>query len=188
MNKLLRIIAIALFFVLLTVTACQTGGGETHTPIPSIFLFPAMGEEAPDDIVFTPGGVAYRANVHQQGVENPWPSIKHTEVVLGNGSEAVNVTYRDYIETRAGEARNNIIRIFREGGFWDSKLDLYSDDIPAGIRVTNSGGGGRPGMLATVLVIEVSLDVAPGQYTFEIGLEINGKDYGTVPCTVKVLE
>jgi hypothetical protein len=49
------------------------------------------------------------------------------------------------------------------------------------------GGSAFPGVIATVLVIEVSLDVEPGQYAFEIGLEIDGDDYGTVPCTIEVL-
>ena len=188
MRKLLIIIATALFVILLGVNACQPGGDETHTPIPTKDLFPAVGEQAPDDIVPTPGGVAYRANVHQQGVENPWPPIESVEVELGSGSNAVNVKYRDYIETKAGQTRNNIFYVRRRGGFWDSRLNLYAVDIPSSIKVFQEGGGGLPGTLASVLVIEISKDVKPGQYTFEIGVEINGKDYGTVPCTIRVLE
>jgi hypothetical protein len=37
-----------------------------------------------------------------------------------------------------------------------------------------------------VLVIEIAQDVDPGEYPLEIGLEINGKDYGTVTSTMKV--
>lgn len=29
--------------------------------------------------------------------------------------------------------------------------------------------------------------VTPGQYNFEVGLEINGRGYGMIPCTIKVL-
>jgi len=37
------------------------------------------------------------------------------------------------------------------------------------------------------LVIEISPDVQPGQYNFGIGIEIDGKDYGTIPCTINVV-
>ena len=81
-------------------------------PIPAKDLFPATGEEAPDDIMPVPGGgLAYRANVRQQGVENPWPPIEVTDVVLGSGSNEAHIAYRDYIETQAGETRNNVIKI-----------------------------------------------------------------------------
>ncbi len=36
-------------------------------------------------------------------------------------------------------------------------------------------------------MIEISPEIKPGQCTFEIGLEINGKDYGTIPCTIEVI-
>lgn len=147
-----------------------------------------MGEEAPDDIVGTPGGMAYRANVHQQGVENPWPPIETTEVGLGSGSKAVYIRYRDYIKTEAGETRNNIFNVRREGGFWEGSLNLYATSIPSSVTLAQSVVGGIPGTLAAVLTIEISPDAAPGQYTLEIGLEISGKDYGTVPCIIKVIE
>lgn len=172
---------------LLAVTACQLGGGETHPPIPAKDLLPAVGEEAPDDIIGTPFGPAYRANHHQEGVENPWPPIESTEVVLGSGSKVVHISYRDYIETKAGEAGKNILFI-RIPDRDIKSLNLYASDIPTGIEVTEGMRWYGPGPIAPVLVIEVSQDMKPGQYTFEIGLEINGKDYGTIPCTIKVLE
>jgi len=60
--------------------------------------------------------------------------------------------------------------------------------VPEGIGLTQVGGGGRPGILLTVLMIEISPEVPPGEYTFEIGIEINGQDYGTVPCTLYIIE
>jgi hypothetical protein len=148
------------------------------------------GTEAPDDIVPTPGGYAYRANVHEQGVENPWPPIESTKVVLGGGSDALNIAYRDYIETLAGETRNNIIHVTKEEGMlFDSQLRLYSVVVPDGIGLIDGGRGvGLPGATGAVLVIEIDPDVAAGQYSFEIGIELDGKDYGTIPCTVKVIE
>jgi len=174
---------------LLLFTACQTGEDETHMPLTIEELPPPTGEEAPDDIVPTPGGYAYRANVHQQGVENPWPPIESAKIVLGSGSDALDISYRDYIETEAGETRNNIIHVGKEGGLFNSQLTLYSVAVPAGIGLTDGGRGvGLPGATGAVLVIEVDPDVTPGQYAFEIGIELDGKDYGTISCAVEVIE
>jgi hypothetical protein len=145
-------------------------------------------EEAADDIVSVPGGgPAYRANVHQQGVENPWPSIEITDVFLGSGSNEAHITYRSYIETKAGETRNNVIKVITPDQEVRS-LSLYADDIPEGITLTDSMQWSGPSAMASVLIIGISPDVAPGQYNFDIGLEINGRDYGTVTCTIEVVE
>jgi hypothetical protein len=46
------------------------------TPVPVLTgSLPASGTKAPDDKVITPGGYAYRANVHAQGVTSGLPSI-----------------------------------------------------------------------------------------------------------------
>jgi len=68
-----RIVAIVVLIGLL-ITGCQPSVTETHTPIPVKDLSILQREqEAPDDIMPAPGmGPAYRANIHQQGVDNPW--------------------------------------------------------------------------------------------------------------------
>lgn len=186
MKKLLSII-MALFVILLFLTACQSGSDETHTPIPTKDLLPAIGEQASDDIVPAPGmGPAYRANVHQQGMGNPWPPIEITDVFLGSGSSEAHIYYREYIETKAGETRNNVIKVIMPSKEVRS-LSLYAIDIPAGITLTDGMRWSGPRAMASVLVIEISPDVAPGEYPLEIGLEINGKDYGVIPCTIKVV-
>jgi hypothetical protein len=178
------IVAVALFFGLLAVASCQSGGGEVHILIPTQDLLPAVGEEAPDDIVPTPGGIAYRANVNEFGTENPWSSIETVVVELDNAW----LRYRNHIETEAGETRNNIFSVGQEDGFWKGSLNLYATSIPSGIELAQSMCGASPGTLDTVLVIEISPDANPGKYILEIGLEIDGRDYGTVPCTIEVVE
>jgi hypothetical protein len=177
------IVAVALFFGLLAVTSCQSGGDGARIPIPTQDLLPAVGEEAPDDIVPTPGGIAYRANVNHQGEENPWPPVETVVVEIDDAW----LRYRDHIETKAGETRNNIFSVGQEDGFWEVSLSLYATSIPSGITLAQSIGGASPGTLDTVLMIEVSPNAAPGQYTLEIGLEIDGSDYGTVPCIIEVV-
>jgi len=168
----------------------QTTKPETRTPIPvkDISIVWDVDEEAADDIVPTPGGGTYRANVHQEGVKNPWQPIESVDVVLGSGTNTINVSYRDFIETNAGETRNNIIRVTKEGGLFDSELALYSTDVPDGLELVDGGRGvGLPGTLGAILVIEIAPGLNIGGYPLEIGLEINGKDYRTIPCTIEVI-
>ncbi len=165
----------------------SAGKDENRQPILFKEMPPVQAEEAPDNIVITPGGPAYR--VGQQGVEHPWPPLDTTKVTLGSSFEtdAVYVRYRDYIETEAGESRNNIVFISM-GNRAVGSLNLYTVNLPTGIEVTEGIRWHGPGPVSVVLVIEIPPDVQPGQYTFEIGIEIDGKDYGTVPCRIKVLE
>lgn len=148
-----------------------------------------QGEEAADDIVPAPGmGPAYRANVHQAGVENPWPPIETTKVTIASSFEAdtVYVRYRDYIETGVGESRNNAIFISM-GNRAVGNPNLYTVNLPAGIEVTEGTRWHGPGPVSALLVMDISPDVRPRQYDFGIGIEIDGKSYGIIPCTIEVL-
>lgn len=141
--------------------------------------------QQPDDVVTTPGGPAYRANVHQQGVRDLWPSIETSVVVLGDN---VTVHYRASIVTVAGQTRKNIVAVRKAGVQENLALKLSVSNIPAGFKVTEGEkGDGLPGTSVQVLVIEIPYVVTPGEYTFDIGVEYDGKDYGKIPCTVKVI-
>jgi hypothetical protein len=120
--------------------------------------------------------------VHQAGIENPWTPIQTREEFL---DENVTCVYRAYMESEAGEARNNIIRLVAPGRDI-TDLDLSVSDAPSGMEVKQGIEWHGPHSIAQVLIIEISPDVHPGQYSFGIGIEIDGKDYGTVPCTIEV--
>ncbi len=143
--------------------------------------------EAPDDITHGPGGPGYRANFHQQGEENPWPPIKSNEVVLGDDADAAYVRYRSYIETKAGQVRNNIFSVrIPSKDIGDVSIEVR--DIPSGMEVNEGMKWYGPRVIATVLEIEISRQVKPGEYVFDVSVKIDGKDYGTVPCAIKVLD
>jgi len=166
----------------------SAGKDENRQPIPVKEMLPMQGKEAPDDIMPAPGlGPAYRANIQQAGVENPWPPINTTKVTITSSFEAdtVYLRYRDYIETKAGESRNNVISISM-GNRAVGNLNLYAVDIPTSMGITEGMRWHGPGPVAPVLVIDISPDVKTGEYSFGIGIEIDGKDYGTIPCTIKV--
>jgi len=189
MKKLALIISTVILIGLLPATACKTNGGESRTQIPVQDIGTLWVEqEAADDIMTVPGGVpAYRANVQQQGVENPWTPIEISEATLSSGSEEATIYYRTLIETAAGENRNNVIKVIIPNKGVDS-LSLYAIGVPAGLTLVDGMQWGGPGSRASVVVIEISSDVIPGAYSFEIGIEIKGEDYGTVPCTIKVIK
>jgi len=175
----------SLLVTLLAVTACQ----QTRTPVPLRDILPiAEGPEAADDIVFD-RVLTYRANVHEAGKENPWPPIKVTEVTLHIGPDQVNVSYRDRIETAPGITRHNLFYIRgAEGPLDRTLLVLYSAGLPLGLEVFGDITGGLPGSIVAVLSIDVPAGMTSGQYSFEIGFEIDGRDYGTVPYAIKVTD
>ncbi len=187
MKKLIYI-CVASILTGLLITGCQPSETEEHTLIPVQDLGILQAEqEVPDDIMPVPGGgPAYRANVHQQGVENPWPSIEISETYLGGGANEAHIYYRSSIETAAEETRNNVIKLIIPGKEVNS-LALYADNVTQGITLIDGMQWSGPSSRASVLVIEIAADVAPGKYPLEIGLIINGKDYGMVTCTINVI-
>jgi hypothetical protein len=161
-------LSIVLVAILLIVAGCQTA--------PS-------AKESPDDLVTSPGGILYRANFHETGVTNPWPAIQGTIVDL---SDNVTVSYRSYIETKAGETRNNIVSIRHVTSSQFPNVSLTINKVTVGIEINQSGGGGFPGNTETVVAINILKNVTPGEYTVDIGLVVDGKDYGKLPCTINV--
>jgi hypothetical protein len=164
-------------------------GGRTN----SFSFHMARVGEAPDDFVPTPGyGPAYRANVLAGEVLNPWPPIQGATVTAGAPSDTVEITYRDYIETEAGQTRNNLflIRLLDVDPAIQHdaiEVTLKGVELSSGITATQDWQQRGPYYM-TVLKIGISPEVQPGEYIFNISVAINGKDYGTVPCTMVVLE
>ena len=67
-------------------------------------------------------------------------------------------------------------------------LRLYADDVPEGMKLTDGMQWVGPRSRASVLVLEIAQELIPGEYNIDIGLLINGRDYGTLPCTVRVID
>ena len=187
-----------ILFLILASVACArptpeepTPGAQTPAPAPA-----EPSGYANDDIVYPPGGVTYRANVHQQG-EPDWPPVQQTEVTLDALSGTVDIQYRDYIETGAGETRNNII--FLNAGNAPELSDplqvqYRAEGLPDGINVEQDrqmyGGisGHDKKSSRVLLLVHIAPQVKPGEYPFAIQLEYEGTDFGSIPCTIRVLE
>ena len=161
------------FLISLALVAC-----DAETPIPTTNLPQTTAAPAADDIVGTPGGMAYRGNVHQEGVLDTFAPITTATKELSN----ITVRYRASIETKAGENRNNIFQIAlpadRAGK--DNALDFYSNGIPEGISVVVARNYSSPSSLEAGLVFTIAPNVTPGNYSFDIGIKLNGRDLGMV--------
>jgi hypothetical protein len=165
------------------------------SPTAPIGVPPGTAGAANDDIVFPPGGFTYRATVHQ--VDQPdWPSIEQTEATLWNLTRIANITYRSYIETKAGETRNNILylKIIGFPSLDPLKAAYESVNLPEGFTLErgeemNGGIGGQDEKSSRIVMkINISEKVAPGEYTFQFKVMVDGAKFGSVPCTVKVLD
>ena len=67
-------------------------------------------------------------------------------------------------------------------------MKLYSVGTLSGLMLFQESGAGIIGQLVSVLVIKIPQDIRPGQYDLTIGLEIEGRDYGTIGCAVEVIQ
>lgn len=180
---------------------CQqrfTPAQSAPTPAPSYILNAnyspiAEGKKAADDIIFAPGGLGYIANFHQEGEESIWPPIQVSEVVLRSNLNSVGISYRAYIETKAGQVRNNIISVSLQRSIrlpWTdiNDINLKVAGLLPDMQIWQDLEWHGPGRGEKLLFIEVPERVKPGEYKFEIGIEVDGKDYGRAPCTIKVVE
>jgi hypothetical protein len=95
------------------------------------------------------------------------------------------MTYRNYIETKAEEIRNNIFSVeIPQRDISDVVLEV--SNIPTGMEITEGEKWYGP-WIQTVLVIEISQQVKKGENDFEVAVSIDGEDYGIVPCIINVL-
>jgi hypothetical protein len=136
------------------------------------------------DIIFTTGGLAYRANVTTSPIPNPWPHITEDYwTTLGSGKDTAYIRYRNYILTNSNQTRNDIFRILIPGR--DIHAVLKVTNSHAGI-ISNTGPSGNFADWEGVISFLVTPLVKPGQYSFNINVQIDGKDYGMIPCTIQV--
>jgi hypothetical protein len=195
------IIGLLVLFLLSVQIACtkETAPATMPTPqAPPAVTSPAQEppEAANDDIVSAPGGFTYRAGIHQQG-QPDWPPIQEEETTIQAFSGTIDFRYRDYIETEAGETRNNIVFLFGHNAPELSdplQVQYRAEGLPDGITLERDremyGGIGGQDRISSrvVLKITVAPQVEPGEYPFTIRLGYEGKDFGSIPCTIKVLE
>jgi hypothetical protein len=133
--------------------------------------------------------------------------IREAKVTLSGCQFAPDVTYRDHIETKAGETRYNSFTVWLQ----DSSLRIESAHIydqigkPAvkyeiklhgtcpDIQVKKIGESDPPtgpavGDKLIYLMIEISPQAKPGDYTLYFIVDDNGQNCGELPCVIHVTE
>ena len=174
----------SLIFGTLIASACQTAP-QPPSEIPTADM--PTREAAYDDIMPTPGGPAYRANVVQAGAVSPWQPVSVTSVALASDTNAPMLSYRNYIETKAGQIRFNILSV-RYPNVMAVTANFRLVNAPAGIQVNNVMDYHGPFTQATILMISIPEAVQDGSYKMEIAVTVNGKDYDNVPCAISVIK
>jgi hypothetical protein len=115
--------------------------------------------------------------------------------VLSTPSGSIGIRYRSYIETLAGETRNNIISLDAHNApeVTDPlQVNYRPEGLPDGITLVRGmqmygGIGGQDKKSSrVVLAINIASQVKQGEYPFAIQLEYEGKNFGSLPVTVKV--
>jgi len=146
-----------------------------------------------DDVIPLPSafGGHYRGHVSEQGKTPVWQYVESTQVKLDDGFA---VSYRNYIETEAGQVRVNLFKIYHmpgtPTGMNNDKVVLKLLNSPDNIQirkiVEGLPGGGQ--VYEIILVAEIPPEVKPGDYDVALILFINEKYQGTLPCTIHVTE
>ena len=188
-----------------------------NTSLETVYEIPEGTEpqraETYDDIVDCQRFYTYRANCPYVGTKTgpDWVRgpdfIRHAEVTLSGCEFTPRVTYRDHIESKAGEIRYNMFSVvLKDDGSqrWDEYERMYSPTgkpaIDYGIKLLGTYpdiqvkkiGEGHPYPIfeykKIYLMIEISSQVKPGDYTLRFTFDFNGQNCGELPCVIHVTE
>jgi len=168
--------------------------------------------ETYDDIILCIRWYEYRANCPYVGPKTgpdwvPGPEyIKEAEVALSGCEFAPRVKYRNHIETKAGEIRyNRFYLLLQDSSLREDiarmdeftrkqtlhyklrQLGTYPDIQVKKFGEGNSYPGAFFGDYQIYLMIEISPQVKPGDYTLHFIVDANGQNCGELPCVIHVL-
>jgi hypothetical protein len=115
-------------------------------------------------------------------------SPKTKTIWIGYPADTVKITYRDSINTPDSSIRNEIIAIQRSTDM--RKISITPSSLPNGITVTDFVN-----ILPTSLINHKSgqvvfkintLTIQKGICVFKFNINIDGKDYRDIPCTLNI--
>jgi hypothetical protein len=181
----------------LALSACGKSS-QIGTPVPTATNWaPVTGPaQNSDDIILTPGGPSYAGNTYSANVTHPLTPVNIAQATLSQNGNIATVSYRAVIESQKPAVRNDIINVFVMGKNINTSqpnnpiqgLGINLQDLPAGVTVTEGVQVASPLSTSSVLVFDISADVKVGTYNYKIALKINGIDFGTLSCTLKVTD
>jgi hypothetical protein len=156
--------------------------------------------ETADDIFPTPGGPAYRAQVHGPDMEE-WPSVEEQTVALG--IHGVQLEYRDFVEMETGQCKGILFTLHTAGTELENKKVNYTVGVIEGdmlaplpeepLEIVEMWTyDSPPHQLSPVTVILIGTDCRmsqPEEFNLGVQLEAEGMGViGLVPLTINVIE
>ena len=99
----------------------------------------------------------------------------------------MQLNYRATIDTKAGQTRNNIFRLYGTDILTMQGVSAVFEpvNLPSGFEANEAQTPISPTTTAA-MNIQISPQVKPGSYTIQVSVQIGGKDYGQVTSTVTV--
>jgi hypothetical protein len=148
-----------------------------------------------DEAEITPGGWRYRADFTQYNL----PRVQQDDVTIGVVPYRCEIMYRSSINTPAGEIRTNIFfitlldvsNIAPSTSVTPIQANLTAVNLPAGLIYTSDGEGTEsdPWRACEVLThIQIGKNLKPGGYSFQFDVNVNGTDYGQIPCAIEIVQ
>ncbi|HJX36007.1 MAG TPA: hypothetical protein VJ280_03515 [Dehalococcoidales bacterium] len=148
-----------------------------------------------DEAEITPGGWRYRADFIQYYL----PRVQQDDVIIGTVPNRCEIIYRSNITTPAGETRTNIFFItlvdvsndIPATSVTPIQVNLVAIDLPDGLIFTSDGEGTEsdPWRACEVLThIQIDKSLKSGGYSFQFDVNVNGTDYGRIPCAIEIVQ
>jgi hypothetical protein len=154
--------------------------------------------EAADDIVYTPGGPAYRAQVHGPDMEE-WPPVEEQTVTLG--TQGVQLDYRDFVEMETGQCKGILFTLHTAGTELENKKINYTvglleegafKPLPEPLEIVEMWTyDSPPHQTSPVTVILIDTCGMDSTYEFNLGVQLEAEGIGVigrVPLTISVME
>jgi hypothetical protein len=173
-----------------TTTASTTAAVTTTSAITTTSATPSY-----DEAEVTAAGWRYRADFTQYNL----PRVQQDDVTIGVVPNRAEIIYRSSITTPAGEIRTNIFfitlldvsNIAPSTSVTPIQANLTAVNLPAGLIFTSDGEGTEsdPWRACEVLThIQIGKNLKPGGYSFQFDVNVNGTDYGRIPCAIEIVQ
>jgi hypothetical protein len=140
-------------------------------------IYSTVSSGNPDDVVLVPDGARYRGNVQTDVPPVPLATAQPDGVV---------VTWRPSMTVKAGQTKYDIIKVLTSVPI--TSAYLYADGAPSWLGLLV-----KPAYVPSdtvwgpVLIVTFGPNAPVGTYELDLGIIVNGVDFGTVPITLNIL-
>jgi hypothetical protein len=197
LRKIYRLIPLFTALILLLTCGCVSGKTTSSTTaITSTSAITTTSANPPyDEAEVTPGGWRYRADFTQYNL----PRVQQDDVIIGVVPNRCEIMYRSNISSPAGETRTNIffITLLDVSNIAPSisvtpiQANITAVNLPDGLIFTSDGEGTEsdPWRACEVLThIQIGKNLKPGGYSFQFDVNVDGTDYGWIPCVIQIVQ